>query len=243
MTITEILTTISERTNTQNSTTSSYPTTSKTRDINLALDNYFVLANTASGNWSPADDTNHTDYPIVYGDIVASQQDYSFTVDENGNQITGIYKVRCKDPNGKWKTLTQINKDSLTDVDLDTTLSGTPGRYYLTANGIFLVEIPSYNSTDGLEIWVNRTPYHFTASDVSTGTKVAGIPWTHQEYLALRPSYFYCLQKGLPQANDYKLQLYGIDGKGGMEEVIKKYYRDRNKDFQKCIESELINSK
>lgn len=241
MTITEILTLISERTNTQNTTTSSYPTTSKTRDINLSLDNYFILANESSGNWRPVDDTNHSDYPIVYADIVSGQQDYSFTVDEQGNQILGIYKIRIKNATtGVWTTLNQLDQNLITDGDLDTTVSGIPSDYYLTANGIFLVQKPNFNLTDGLEIWVDRTPYHFTSSDVSTGTKVAGIPLVHHEYLALRPSYFYCLEKGLPQATDYRLRLYGNDGKGGMESAIKKYYRDRNKSFQNSITGEEI---
>ena len=152
MTITEILTLISERTNAQNSSTSSYPTTSKTRDINLALDNYFILANQSAGNWRPADDTNLTDYPVVYADIVSSQQDYSFTTDENGNQILDIYKVRIKDANGNWTTLTQIDQNDITDTELSTTSTGIPTKYYLTANGIFLVQSPNFSRTDGLEI-------------------------------------------------------------------------------------------
>jgi len=137
MTITQILDLISRNTNTQNSTTSSYTTVAKTLDVNLALDDYFILANSASGNWRPADDTNQTNYPIVYADIVSGQQDYSFTVDENGNQILDIYKIRIKNAvSGKWTTLTQINQDVISDGQLDTDISGIPSEYYLTANGI-----------------------------------------------------------------------------------------------------------
>ena len=230
MTITEILTLISERTNTQNTTTSSYPVTSKTRDINLALDNYFILANQYAGNWRPADDTNQTDYPVVYADVVSSQQDYSFTVDENGNQILDIYKIRMLQPDGvTWVTLKQIDQNEIKDAQLNTTSSGTPTEYYLTANGIFLVLPPNYNSTDGLEIWINRTPVHFTASDVSTGTKVPGIPLIHHEYLVVRPSYFYAADKGLANKGELEVTLYGPDGRSGMEDMIKKYYANRNR--------------
>ena len=244
MTITEILTLISERTNTQNTTTSSYPTTSKTRDINLAMDNYFILANQFAGNWRPADDTNLSDYPIVYADIVSGQQDLSFTVDEDGNQILDIYKIRIKGAtSGEWTTLNQIDQNEITDAQLSTLNSGIPTEYYLTANGIFLVQKPNFSLADGLEIWVNRTPYHFTAGDVSTGTKVAGIPWTHHEYLALRPSYLYCLQKGLPQASDYRVQLFGLDGRGGMEDMIKKYYSNRNRAVKRRLSAKQENNK
>lgn len=236
MTFTEILDLIQRNTNTQNTTTSSYPIASKTVDINNALSNYFIIANGAAGNWKPVDDTNQTDYPIVYADIVSGQQDLSFTVDENGNQILDIYKVRAL-INSEWVTLDQINQDDITDSDLSTIHTGFPQRYYLNSNGIFLVEKPNYSLTDGLEIWINRTPTYFTTSDT---TKKAGIPWVFHEYLALRPSYQYCLQKGLPQAVDYRKALYGEDGRSGMEGAIKKYYRDRNKGFQQSISSEEV---
>jgi hypothetical protein len=240
MTYTEILDLISRNTTTQNSTTSSYTTAAKTVDVNNALNQYFILANTGAGNWRPADDTNQTDYPVVYFDLVSGQQDYSFTVDANGNQILDIYKVRIKDSNGvDWQTLNQLNKDGITDADLSTVGSGIPTDYYLTANGIFLVQKPNYNSTAGGEIHIARTASYFTTSDT---TKKAGIPWVHHEYLALRPSYFYCLAKGLPQASAYKIALYGEDGKGGMEAAIRRYYRDRNHDFQQAITGERINS-
>lgn len=240
MTFTEILETIARRTNTQNTTTSSYTTAQKTIDVNNALNWYFILANSSAGNWRPVDDTNQTDYPIVYADIVSGQQDYSFTLDENDNQILDIYKVRIKDSvSGEWTTLNQINQDTITDGELSTLVSGKPSEYYLTANGIFLVQKPNFALTDGLEIWVNRTPTYFSSSDT---TKKAGIPYVHHEYLALRPSYFYCLDKGLSQASDLRVQLYGNDGKGGMENAIKEYYKNRNKDFQQSITSEPINS-
>lgn len=239
MTYLEILDQIQRNTGTQNTTTSSYPIASKTNDVNCALNWFFILANSSSNNWRPADDTNQTDYPIIYGDIVSGQQDYSFTVDENGNQILDIYKIRIKDAtSSEWTTLTQINQDIVTDGELSTINSGTPSQYYLTANGIFLVQKPNFDLTDGLEIWVNRTPTYFVVSDT---TKVAGIPWVFHEYLALRPSYLYCLQKGLPQASDYRMMLYGNDGRSGMEGKIKKYYRDRNKDFTNVITSEEVN--
>ncbi len=237
MTITEILDKVSRNTSSQNSTTSSYTTIAKTLDINLALDNYFMLANSASGNWRPADDTNQTDYPIIYGDIASGQQDYTFLTDETGNQILDIYKIRILNPNGiDWTTLEQINQDEVTDAELSTVNSSTPTQYYLTANGIFLVQKPNYNSTDGLEVWINRSPVYFTSADVSTGTKKAGIPWAHHEYLVLRPSYFYCVAKGLPQARDYGVQLQI------MEDLIKKYWRDRDHDYTQNITPETINS-
>lgn len=214
-------------TNSQNTTTSSYPLIDKTVDINTALDNFFIIANKASGRWQ-VDDTNQTDYPVIYGNVVAGQQDYSFTVDEQGNQILDIYKVRIKDSNGEWHTLKQRDLQDGNDDPLNrTTTTSCPIEYDVTANGIFLTDIPAYNSIGGLELYISRTGSYFVSTDT---TKSAGIPNIFHEYLALRPAYFYCLIKGLAQYKDYYRTLYGADGNGGMEKAIADYYSERNRD-------------
>lgn len=212
---------------TVNAAAGSYPLLDKTVDVNFALANYFMIATKASGRWQ-VDDTNHTDYPIIYGDIVTSQQDYSFTVDEDGNQILDIFKIRVKYPDGTWKTLKQRDLISYPEDDdwLNSNTTGLPTEFDLSANGIFLNAIPNYSLADALEIYVARTGSYFVSTDT---TKTAGIPDIHQEYLALRPAYFYCLTKKLPQAAAYKIQLYGENGRGGMEKDIADYYSRRNR--------------
>lgn len=218
---------IERATSTQSTSTSAYPIKDKTVDVNFALSNFFILANEAAGRWNPADDTNQVDYPIVFADVVSGQQDYVFTVDEQGNQILDIYKIRIKDSGGIWHTLNQLDLQSEDDDYLNsTTQTGTPTGFRLTANGIMLSDIPNYNSTDGMELYVNRTASYFVSTDT---TKVAGIPDIFQEYLVLRPSYFYCLSKGLPMAVSYRIALYGPDGRSGMEMAIKNFYSKRNK--------------
>lgn len=222
-----IIQSIQRRTGTQSTNSSAYPLLDKTVDVNLALANYFLLAVQAAGRWQ-VDDTNQSDYPIVFGSIVSGQQDYSFTVDADGNQILDIYKVRCKDSQGNWLTLIQRDlQDGKDDPLNSTTTTGQPTKYDITANGIFLTDIPNYNSTNGLELYVSRTASYFVSTDT---TKVAGIPDIFQEYLVIRPSYFYCLQKGLPEATAYYRTLYGPDGRGGMEQAIKDYHSNRNRD-------------
>jgi hypothetical protein len=242
MTFSETLTLLRRYTNTTGNL-AAYSLADQTMDINNALNQYFILANSASGNWRPADDTNQTKYPVIKTDIVSAQQDYSFTVDEQGNQILDIYKVRILNPDGiNWTTLRQINQDTITDGDLQTVTGSVPQGYYLTANGIFLVQKPNYSMTAGLEVWINRTPTYFTVSDT---TKKAGLPWVHHEYLSIRPAYYYCAEKGLPQAGG-RLRNGGYTGYlmdlMDFEEKIKKYWRDRNRDFSQTISPETINS-
>jgi hypothetical protein len=236
MTITELLAQIQELTGTQNTTTSSYTTVSKTRDINSALNKFMLLAIESEGKWQ-VDDTNQTDYPIIFGDIVSGQQDYSFLTDETGNQILDIYKVRIKDSASNWTTLRQVDLQTGSDDDLNSTVQSIPSKYRLSANGIFLIDIPNYTLADALEVFINRTPYYFTSSDVSTGTKKAGIPWTFHEYLAIRPAYYYCLQKGLKQTEGLLGEMVR------MEDMIGSYYSKRNKDQNTQIKTTYRSSR
>lgn len=223
---------LARMTNTSSSSSTSYPLLDKTVDINMALANFFIIANQSSGRYQ-IDDTNHTDYPVIFGNLVAGQQDYSFTVDANGNQILDIYKVRIKDINGNWKTLIQRDLQDGDDTALNnSTQTGSPDKYDLTANGIFLTDIPSYNSTNGLEIYVSRGANYFDSTDT---TKKAGIPEIFHEYLALRPAYFYCVANGLTNlASQYRDRLYGTVSRAGrvqgMEDAIRDYFSNRNRD-------------
>ncbi len=231
MTITEILDQIQQLTNTQNTTTSSFTTVQKTLAINNALNIFMLRAIRAEGKWQ-VDDSNQTDYPIITAALVAGQQDYSFLTDQTGNQILDVYKVRIKDSSGNWTTMRQVDLQTGDDNDLNSTTQGIPSKYRITANGIFLIDIPNYSLSAALEIYINRTPTYFSAADVSTGTKKAGIPWSLHEYLVIRPSYYYCLAKGLPQVVGLANELLKFEGDEdkGITGLIESHYSKRNKD-------------
>lgn len=213
---------IEDMTGTQSATTSSYTLKTKTRDVNNAYANYFLIGFQAEGRWQ-LDDTNHTKYPIITTNLVANQLDYSFTVDEQSNQILDIYRVEILDPNGLAVELSPIDQfdikgQALTEFMKD---EATPIYYDKTANGIILYPASNYNATAGLKIYYNRTPSYFVSTDT---TKQPGIPDMFHEYLALRPSYQYCLRKGLSQVNNLKQDMLL------MEESIRSYYAQRSKD-------------
>ena len=222
MQFTEIVTLIEENTGTQSTTTSSYPLASKTRDINNAYANYFLIGAQTEKRWQ-LDDTNHPKYPIITTALTANQQDYTFTTDEQGNQILDIYRVEIIDSTGLAVELSPIDQFDIKGQALTEFLkdAATPTYYDKTANGIILYPTPNYTNAAGLKIYYNRTPEYFTVSDT---TKLPGIPDMFHEYLAIRPSYQYCLRKGLPQTPNLKQDMMI------MEEGIKDYYKSRSKD-------------
>jgi len=216
---------LEDLTSTQSASSASYPLRTKIRDINLAFDDYFILAINSSGTWQ-IDDTNQTDYPIAVTNIVSSQQDYSFILDESNNYILDIYRVECKDATGAWQLLTPYDEnDEETALSAQATTTGTPTRYSKTSNGIFLDKIPSYNSTGGLKVYFARTPYYFTvAGDDSVSPTRPGIPNAHHRYLALKPAYWYWLPKDATKASLYR------DEVARMETSIQDYFSQRVKD-------------
>jgi hypothetical protein len=217
------------------STTASYPVADKIADINLALDKVFAIIFKAAGRWQ-FDDSNHTDYPFITTNLNASQRDYTFTADEQGNLILDVYKVMVKDTMGHYYEVYPVDLQS--DYDMQSfydgrNVEGIPCRYDKTANGILLDAVPSYSQTAGVKIFINREGSYFTTSDT---TKKAGFAGLFHEYLALEPSARYCKRNKMFDLSDrYERDLLK------MESEIKKYYRDRSRDELLTITSQTIN--
>lgn len=205
---TGIVQVLEDLTSTQSASTSSYPLATKTRDINMAFDDYQTIVTEASGTWQ-LDDSNHTKYPNMKFNVVSGQQDYSFTEDEQGNQVQDIYRVECKDANGIWQLLKAYDEQSEPEsMSARELLTGVPTRYYKTANGIFLDVTPSYDSTLGIRMFFTRSPSYFTTADT---TKEPGIPNAHHRYLAVKPAYWYWLPKDSQRASLYFAELQKIE--------------------------------
>ena len=214
----------------------SYPLADKTADENLALDYVFATIFDCGGTWQ-FDDSNHTDYPIITTNLVSGQRDYSFVADESGNLILDIYKVMIKTSDGVYVEITPKDMQS----EIDTTgftdgqnLTGTPTQYDKTANGIFLDKIPSYNSTDGLKVYINREGSYFTTLDT---TKKPGFAGLFHEYVALRPSYQYAVRNSLPNVGLIQTDMIL------MEEKIKKHYGKRERDIKRRLTPNVESNK
>lgn len=211
-----------------------YPVEEKTADENLAMDSILSLIFLSSGRWQ-FDDSNHADYPFITTDLVQGQRDYTFTTDEQGNLILDIYKVMVKNEQGIYVEVYPVDQQSDSDMSGfwdGQNQTGLPYRYDKTANGIFLDFIPSYNSINGLKIFINREASYFTTTDT---TKKPGFHGLFHEYVALEPSVRYCKRnKMFDLADRYERDLIR------MEEKIKKHFRDRSRDEQRSLSSEEV---
>ena len=212
---------------TVNTNDTTYPLADKARDVNIALDRVLALIFQVGGTWQ-FDDSNHTDYPIITTNLVSGQRDYSFVSDENGNLILEVQRVFCADPAGIFHEIYPVDVPNGANRNYTSgqNITGTPTTYDKNATGIFLDAIPSYNSTNGLKVYVNREGSYFTAGDT---TKKPGFAGLFHEYLVLHTAYKYAVRKGLAKANQLKGDMLE------MENDLIDYYEYREKDTKTSI--------
>lgn len=198
-----------------------------TADVNLAIDDYVSLMIQSSGFWK-GDDTNHSDYPEIYTDIVSGQRDYTFITDENGNHILDIYKVYYKDGN-TYKLLSSYDSDSEMEVSTFTdglNSTGIPSKYDKTANAIRLDMVPNTNITNGLKVSINREGSYFTYTDT---TKKPGFPGIHHKYFFLKPALEYARRNTLTSYPRIEGEIMKL------ERDIKEYFDRRAKDERQTL--------
>ena len=174
----------------------SYPLANKVIDVNLALDEALATIFSIGGTWQ-FDDKNHTADPVITTNLVASQRDYHFTVDEQSNVILDILEVWAMNgSSGDYIKLERVDRarGAPTTMDDGNDTTGTPTKYSLMGNGIFLDLIPSYSATSGLNIIINREASYFVAGDT---TKTAGIDGLCHDFLYLKPAYEYARDHNL----------------------------------------------
>jgi hypothetical protein len=182
------------------------------------------------------DDFNHTDYPIIKMNLVSGQRDYAFTYDEQTNLILAISKVMVNNGSGTFNVIEAVDQQTQDVPGFydGQNLTGVPTRYDKTANAIFLDPIPSYNSANGLKVFIDREPSFFLSSDT---TKVAGFDGLCHDYLYLKPAYEYCRDKGLQQAERIYRDLQDSIKR------IKDRYAHKDRDFAKRLQYNIESNK
>jgi len=133
------------------------------------------------------DDSNHTDAPIGRVNLVASQNDYKITEDDNSLDILNITHVRIL-PSATATAYTELERITSDDSNIAEILSqssgqtGVPTGFVELGNILYLNILPSYSATSGIEIFFGREQSYFVSTDT---TKEPGIPKPFHELLAL----------------------------------------------------------
>lgn len=199
-----------------------------TSDANLAKDDFTDLAIKASGRHQH-DDSNHTDHPIIFADIVSGQRDYTFTTDETGNAILDLYRVFVL-PNATATLYTEIypvdQQSEYTGIGTGDTTTGTPSTYDKTGNSLFLDHVPGYSVTNGIKMMIARESPYYVYTDT---TKKSGVPGLFDAYFYLKPALNQARRKNL--TNERKIKEAVLE----MEKKIGEHFARRDRDERKVL--------
>jgi hypothetical protein len=123
------------------------------------------------------DDTNHTKLPIGTTNLVASQSDYSFLTDEQGNSILNLVRIDILDSGGHYRQLRVVDQMDIPGaLDEWQLTAGLPIAYDKIADNIIrLYPKPLTAVTAGLKFYFQRTPSYFVATDTTKAPGVAPI--------------------------------------------------------------------
>lgn len=208
-----------------------------TGSINLALDKAFHIIFKADGRWQ-FDDGNHTTYPILTGNLVDGQRDYSFTADSDSNLILDIQRVFVRTSSSQpYYEVFPTDVQSAPEGEISSFVDGlntegVPYTYDKTATGIFLDPIPSANVTAGLKVYVSREGSYFLTSDT---TKTPGFAGLYHEYLVLEPCYRYARANNLQNKETLKRDILELERK------IEQFYSRRDKHQRPIMTPAKIN--
>ncbi len=194
-------------------------------DVNVAFDDFLSLALPASGTWQ-LDDSNHIKYSTITTNLNASQRDYTFTEDEQGNLILDIYKVMIADESGVFRAIDPVDMQSENNTSTffdGNNSTGAPSRYDKTANGILLDLIPSYSYTKGLKVFINREGSYFVYNDT---TKMPGVDGRLHKWFYIKPSAEYARINSLDNSADLQREV------AKLELLIGEIYGKRQRDVR-----------
>ena len=199
---------------TSDSFNDNYTMEDRTRNINLAYEEAIIQLLKADPNWQ-WDDKNRSKIPIADSPMESGRSQYTFPFD-----LTIIHRVRIKQKNGKYKTLTPVSRRDLSDSQLDS--KGTPDMYYKLDNALFLVPTPNYGKDEGLEVQIQRGIEYFNIDDTD---KDPGFSAHFHQYLSIGAALRYADSNNMAQ----KAEALRYE-KEKMEREMEEFYQRRDKD-------------
>lgn len=173
-------------------TSATYPTADKLRNINIWYGKVVGKILEVMNGWK-WDDSNYTDAPRGAQNLVAGTQAYTLPVAATGNDAStflSFQRATVLDASGKESTL-HLSLDPESELLNAYSTNGLPQVYKLIGKKIYLYPSPAAASTtltNGLIIYYTRTPDEFTKSDT---TQQPGFPAIFHEVLAIGAAYEY----------------------------------------------------
>jgi len=209
-------------------TVADYPIIDLTRRFNFALDLYFGWAFKADGQmkW---DDFNETSPAIDTQDITATNR---YKLSGFTMKIQNIIKLELLDSDGdnvkiEVDTMNLLKERQASFDEVYTNAgSGTPTKYIILGDFIYLDKVPNFTKTDGLLIYPDRPASYMLYTDT---TKVPGVLPLHIREICELTSYYWMVDNGLMSRGEFE-QFKTIIGT-----KVKDSFSDRTKNIKKGL--------
>ena len=202
-----------------------------TNRVNRAYDEFAFLALTSDGRWQ-FDDNNYTDLAIGQTNLVATQRNYTFSLEH-----LEIERVLIQNTSGTWTEIRPLDAsdvDSIAYFENNTGRTGFPTQYDKRGDTLWLDFTPNISVTNGIKVYFTRGPSYFLTTDT---TKKPGFASIFHDYLALNASANYSIIRQIPNAKSvYQL----LEKK---EKAIKDYFSKRNRDERPALSAFYQNNK
>lgn len=196
------------------STSASYPTTAKVRNINIAYQNVAREIWESAGGWH-YDDSNATTLPVAKTTLVHNQRDYSLPTDAQR-----VHGVEVKDSTGTWNKLKYIDSSDIpTALPEHYSSPGVPREYTLDGRSALLYPPPGSaycTMASGLAFYVDRDVTEFPATAT---TSTPGFATSFHRILSLAASIDFVQDQNSVQ----KL----VEQKARLEKGMKAFYSKR----------------
>lgn len=198
---------------------SEYSLADRTRNINKALDEVVGVLYRADPQYKWDDSTN-SDFPFFTRSLVSGKDHY--TLLENALLI---HRVRVRDSNGSWKTLTPVTRSQLSDSVLEAL--GTPTSYFKMGGAIFPRPIPNYGGEGSFEVEFQRGSNHFT---VESKEVEPGFNSQFHSFLSISAALDYAMANGLKEKAQFLMAM-----KKDVKDAIREHYEIRSPDARAKI--------
>lgn len=218
MTINEIRAKVRELTNT---TANDYSDASLIRDLNSEASMVQINILRDRGVLEH-DDSNYSDLPIATFSVVAGQNAYKITQDEDANYILTKHKITLL-RDGKRVDIPRVTVAEGQQSPLENTETGFPREYYEVGKSIVFSPTPDRSMTG--QVWFDRELDQILTSDT---TKELGIPRAYHNLVAYRVAYNYAIDKSLPNENSILRRIQ-------MEEDRLSQYEENRRGDEQCV--------
>jgi hypothetical protein len=205
-------------------TTTAYAAADRLISLNKWYNKIHTMILQSQDEWD-FDDSNKTDFQILYTDIVANQQDYALP-----SEILKIKRVEVTYDGSTWSVVTPMD---IGEYGKDSTVTTTSGMfnasspyYDVMGSSVLLYPIPATSVSDGLKVWIDRSVTEFTSADVTAGTAQPGFDVNFHDMLPLGVAYDWFVGPG----KDLQKSSAIISELSDYEARLRKHYSGKQKD-------------